>query len=205
MNKDELKRYLNEAVEALTPGDLEQLFPQNNQPDLYTLAQELIGLRGEIKKLAQSSLKINNSVQTFITKQNDLAPVEEKKQSSEEELLKQLLNLLLDQDDHLKRTAAQLSNAPEIKFLKLKEAKHFYANWKQGYEISMSHWDNFIKSLGLYKTGMEGQQFDPQYHEAIAVKHIPEKENNLILETEILGYIYKQKLIRQAKVVVNKL
>ena len=58
MTKDELKRYLNEAVEALTTDDLEMLFPQNNQPDLYTLAQELIGLRGEIKKLAQSSLKL---------------------------------------------------------------------------------------------------------------------------------------------------
>jgi hypothetical protein len=68
MNKEDFIKYINQAVEALDDHDINALFPENNQPDLNTVVQELIGLRGEVRKLAQSSLRMNNDVQTVSKK-----------------------------------------------------------------------------------------------------------------------------------------
>jgi molecular chaperone GrpE (heat shock protein) len=57
----------------------------------------------------------------------------------------------------------------------------------------------------LYATGKVGDVFDPKFHEAIAIKANNNQPNNVILETELLGYVAGEKIIRQAKVVVNKI
>jgi len=46
MTKEELKTYVNEAIDALDVADLEEMFPNANQPSLYALAHELLGMRG---------------------------------------------------------------------------------------------------------------------------------------------------------------
>lgn len=57
-------------------------------------------------------------------------------------------------------------------------------------------------TLGLEATGREGEQFDPQWHEAIQV--VPGKEDEKIMQTYQLGFKMGDKLVRPARVVVSR-
>ncbi len=215
MNKEEFLKYMTEAIEALDGSDIEMLFPDSGQPDLNTLVEELIGLRGEVKKLAQSTLKTNHDVQTMMGQQKELVaqtqehyqtvqtPVIEKTTDESDEY-KELLLQIIEQDDIVQRTAEHFKTLPEPTFFNLQSYRQQMASWKKGYEIATQKWSKLVKSTGFYATGKIGETFNPLYHEAIATKSDTSKDNNIILEIEVLGYIRQQKIIRRAKVVVNK-
>ena len=213
MGKKELKEYINQAVDALTEEELRILFPERQQPDLYTMVEEFIGLKGEVKKQNQSSLKNNNSVLAAIEKMD-----EEKERISEEEIetikqnileetekeRKHLMLQIMEQDDLIGRTETNFKQLPEAEIWELSEFKSAYHSWQRGYEITNEKWGQFLNDLGLKKNGLPGEMFNPQFHEAIDVKNNPEKPDNIILETEVTGFIYQNKIIRTAKVIVNK-
>ena len=217
MNKEDFVKYINQAVEALNEDDINALFPDNAQPDLNTIVQELIGLRGEVRKLAQSSLKMNNDVQTVIEQQKNILletkehlttvqqPIIEKISSEDSDEYKELLQQIIEQDDIMTRTVEHFKTLPEVGFFTLNDYRQKFASWQKGYEISAQKWQKLVKSSGVYATGKVGETFNPLYHEAIAIKSETGKNNNAILETETLGYLRGQKIVRRAKVVVNKI
>ena len=216
MNKEDFLNYITQAIESMDGSDIERLFPDSGQPDLNTLVEELIGLRGEVKKLVQSTLKTNLDMQTMLGQQKEIAiqaqetvkvvqmPFVEKT-SDEPDEYRELLLQIMEQDDIVQRTAEQFKTISEPTIFNLQSYRPQMASWKKGYDISSQKWSKLVKSTGLYATGKVGETFDPIYHEAIAIKSDTTKANNIILETEVLGYIRQQKIVRRAKVVVNKL
>ncbi len=56
--------------------------------------------------------------------------------------------------------------------------------------------------LGLEATGREGEQFDPQWHEAIQV--VEGDENEKIVQTYQLGFRMGDRLVRPARVMVSR-
>jgi molecular chaperone GrpE (heat shock protein) len=79
-----------------------------------------------------------------------------------------------------------------------------YQIWKDGYEMFNKQWTKFNKSIGLIQEGKTGQEFNPLWHEAVAISTNSDFAGNIITETIEMGYLYKGDLIRRAKVVVNK-
>jgi molecular chaperone GrpE (heat shock protein) len=211
MNKEELLNYLQQAVDTLDEQDLERLFPKNAQPDLYTVVQEIVGMRGEMRKLAQSSLKLQQEVQILLQNQKDTTAEEAKKLSepilnaNDDAAFKALLTQLIEQDDLMNRTNQHFKELPTVGFWNIKPFQQQFAAWERGYSISQQRWNSLMKASGLYATGKVGEAFNPKFHEAIAIKSNNSQQNNVILETETLGYVCGEKIIRQAKVVVNKI
>jgi hypothetical protein len=219
MNKSEFLQYIQQAVDGLEQQDIDSLMPTTAQPDLYTIVQELVGLRGEVRRLSQAALKTNNDVQTMILQQKNMLSESQKaitnlaiappvtvvqSDYAENVEYKDLLKQIIEQDDIIQRTAAHLATLPEVGFFNLNDYRQKMASWKKGYEMAQQKWQQLVKSSGMYATGKVGEIFDPMYHEAIAVKSKPDQENNIILESETMGYIRGEKIIRRAKVVVNK-
>lgn len=52
--------------------------------------------------------------------------------------------------------------------------------------------------------GESGDDFDPELHEALTTKNDKKMEDNKIVEVYESGYMYKDIILRHAKVVVNK-
>ena len=216
MNKEDFLKYITQAIEAMDGSDIEALFPDNRQPDLNTFAEELIGLRGEVKKVVQSTLRTNNDVQSMIEQQKNIAlDTKETIESFQNDFMahtseepdeyRELLLQIMEQDDMMQRTNEHFKTLSEPTFFNLSTYRQQMASWKKGYEMGTQKWSNLVKSTGLYATGKVGEAFNPFYHEAIATKSDTTKAENIILEIEVLGFIRKQKVIRRAKVVVNKL
>jgi molecular chaperone GrpE (heat shock protein) len=222
MTKLDFLKYIQQAVDGLEQDDLDALMPDTAQPDLYTIVQELVGLRGEVRKLAQAALKTNNDVQTMLTQQKNMlaeatanlalpqpaTPVTQQMQVqdyAEVPEYQDLLKQIMEQDDWMQRTLSHLETLPELTFWSLNPYRQKMASWRKGYEMTHQKWQQFVKSSGIYATGKVGEVFDPAFHEAIAVKTVSDKAHGVILETELVGYLRGEKVVRRAKVVVNKL
>ncbi len=88
-----------------------------------------------------------------------------------------------------------------------KEAKKSISdeNVLKGVEMIEGKINEALKSLGVEKLPSIGQVYDPHIHESLAVMRDENKENDIILEEYQAGYKFNGKVLRYAKVIVNKL
>ena len=89
-------------------------------------------------------------------------------------------------------------------------AKHVPAelesnSWAQGVKVIEKQLEQILLTNGLEKVEVEGQPFDPTLHEAVGEVHDKKKVDEVIVSEETPGYMLGGKLIRPAKVIVNKL
>ncbi len=216
MTKEELKAYISEAVDALEATDLEVLFPNNQQPDLYSVVEELTGLKGAVSKLSGSSLKLNHEIHGLVeqiglqqTQQEQfLLSIKEERKLTEEEYLdddlKTLLIKLSEMDEVFQLATESYQTLSPPTWWKLNQYKTKLAAWQKGFDITLNRWQKLLQATNLYKMGLVGETFNPELHEAVAVKHQNNVADNSIVETEQTGFLYKGKVLRVAKVVVNK-
>lgn len=87
-----------------------------------------------------------------------------------------------------------------------KEAKKNISdeNVLKGVEMIENKIIDALKTLGVEKFDSIGQVYNPHLHNVIAVMKDESKENDIILEEYQAGYKFNDKVLRYAKVIVNK-
>lgn len=74
-----------------------------------------------------------------------------------------------------------------------------------GFKIIYSHLTEVLKKFEVEEIPTVGCEFNPNIHEALMTNHDETKPNDIVLECFTKGYTLKGKVIRAAKVIVNKL
>ncbi len=74
-----------------------------------------------------------------------------------------------------------------------------------GIELIKDNFDNILESRGVSAIETVGEEFDPEFHEAMLVESDPKSKNNVILEEFEKGYKHNDRVLRHAKVKVNKI
>lgn len=103
-----------------------------------------------------------------------------------------LLRELLPSVDNLERAVEQGRTTNDVKVL------------LEGIELTLQGLLSSLDKVGLKPVSDTGAPFDPNYHEALAMEESEEIPENHILREFQKGYLYKDRLIRAAKVVVSK-
>jgi molecular chaperone GrpE len=73
-----------------------------------------------------------------------------------------------------------------------------------GVEMTSKGLLSTLEKFGIKPLSGEGQPFDPNFHEAVAMEASAEVPENQIVQEYQKGYMFKDRLIRAAKVVVSK-
>ncbi len=74
----------------------------------------------------------------------------------------------------------------------------------EGIDLILREVDTILSSLGAEPTQAEkGQLFDPKIHEAVSLIQSETIQKDHIVEVVQRGYLFKEKLLRPAKVVVS--
>jgi molecular chaperone GrpE len=73
-----------------------------------------------------------------------------------------------------------------------------------GVEMTRKIFLDTLKNHGLEATGAPGEAFDPNFHEAIGAAQNPDLPEDAVAQVLQNGYILKGRLLRPAKVMVNK-
>ena len=75
---------------------------------------------------------------------------------------------------------------------------------KNGVSMVESKIQKYFESLSIKPYGEKGDEMDPDIHDAMLTQTDKKMDDNSILEVFEKGYTYRDKVIRHAKVIVNK-
>ena len=75
---------------------------------------------------------------------------------------------------------------------------------KDGVSMVESKIQKYFESLSIKPFGEKGDEMDPDIHDAMLIQTDKKMDDNSILEVFEKGYTYRDKVIRHAKVIVNK-
>lgn len=108
---------------------------------------------------------------------------------AEENLIRELLPSL----DNLERALNQDRNGED-----------FGDKLREGVEMTRRGLVGTLEKFGLRPMQSEGEPFDPNFHEALAMEASSEVPEQKVLKEYEKGYFLKDRLLRAAKVVVSK-
>lgn len=74
-----------------------------------------------------------------------------------------------------------------------------------GFKMIYSHLNELLKKYEVEEIPSVGEAFDPQKHEALMTTKDEKVSDDVVVECLLKGYTLKGKVIRPAKVIVNKL
>ena len=80
-----------------------------------------------------------------------------------------------------------------------------FDKYTEGYKLLYSHMLDTLKKFGVEEIPALGLEFDPNVHEAVMIDSKEDSENDIVLEIFNKGYTLKGRVIRPAKVKVNKI
>tara|TARA_B100000214_G_scaffold366077_1_gene334584 strand:+ start:1179 stop:1706 length:528 start_codon:yes stop_codon:yes gene_type:complete len=75
---------------------------------------------------------------------------------------------------------------------------------KDGIKLVQSKIDKYFESINIEPFANKGDKMDPEIHDAMLTQKDDDKEDDIILDVFEKGYTYREKVIRHAKVIVNK-
>ena len=78
------------------------------------------------------------------------------------------------------------------------------ASFKEGMELIYEGLKNALKAKGIVELKALGEDFNPDFHQAVSMGHSDEYKENQVIEVLLKGYEYNGKVIRHAMVIVNK-
>ena len=107
---------------------------------------------------------------------------------AEENILKELLPGI----DNIERAIEQGKEANSIESL------------LKGVELTRDGLLATLERFGVKPLESVGEPFDPNLHEALAMEETDEMDPNMVLRVFQKGYLYKDRLLRPAKVIVSK-
>ena len=77
-------------------------------------------------------------------------------------------------------------------------------SFKEGMELIYEGLKNALKAKGIVELKALGEDFNPEFHQAVSMGHSDEYKENQVIEVLLKGYEYNGKVIRHAMVIVNK-
>jgi molecular chaperone GrpE len=113
-------------------------------------------------------------------------------QNANEKLIVEILPVIDDMERALKASKEISTDDPKIQ------------QFVQGLEFIYKKMTKALQDKGLRAMDSVNTVLDPELHDALMIVDVPEKESNTIVEEHEKGYYLYDKVIRHAKVIVNK-
>lgn len=185
--KEEVK---NENTVSNTNEPVDTSEPSSNTNSNQTVSQD------ELKKLNDTIIDLSNKLKYS---QAELINYRKRKDEETAGLLKFAnQDLILD----LIPAVDNFERAIKLDDTNLDDS---LSKFLAGFKMIYSHISDTLKKYGVEEIETVGKEFDPNIHEALMTAHDETKPNDTVLECLLKGYTLKGKVIRAAKVIVNKL
>lgn len=188
-----------------------------SEPEITEEKKEKQSAFEESKKQEQKKVLKEEEIKPEV-KQEVKQTSRQQEKNAEAEEFKRLLQLTqADFDNYRKRSFALMQNARfdgELNVLtailpaldSFNKAKEMIsdANVLKGIEMIYKQLFDSLANLGVKEINPVGEEFDPNFHNAISVSNNKDLKDNVVVQVYQKGYIYNDKVIRYAQVIINK-
>ena len=142
-------------------------------------------------------------------------------QSKAEENWDQLVRMKAEMENVRRRTERDLENAhkyalekfaqellPVIDSLEMgvaaaQDENADVAKLREGTEMTLKMFETAIEKFGIKSVHPEGENFNPEHHQAMSMIDSPEHDPNTVINVMQKGYLLNERLVRPAMVVVS--
>ena len=164
-----------------------------------------------IKKSAKPAAKINKDkiVIEKLTKQ--LTDVEDKQLRLKAEFEnfrkrkeKEIIDLIRYEGKDVIKSMISVVDDLERLYAAVKKNDELDQSLKEGMALIQSKVEKIFSEIDVTSFGEAGDLLDSELHDALMVRQEEDKNDNEIIEVFEKGYLYRDRVIRHAKVVVNK-
>ena len=164
-----------------------------------------------VKKGAKPAAKINKDkiVIEKLTKQ--LTDVEDKQLRLKAEFdnfrkrkEKEIIDLIRYEGKDVIKSMISVVDDLERLYAAVKKNDELDQSLKEGMALIQSKVEKIFSELNVTSFGEAGDLLDSELHDALMVRQEEDKNDNEIIEVFEKGYLYRDRVIRHAKVVVNK-
>jgi len=188
MTKDELKTYICNQIDLMDSVELNELsqFLQGSDEE-ESIAEELIVIKGEFKKLTKLVQQMQTQLETVKLEQRENA-----------------LQPFITFYSFLKNSTDALNSMPPNSMFGISKFNRAFGAFENGFKSIDRLYEDILKSIDLKVSTQVGDQFDPNIHEAVEVIEDKKIEDSTVVEILEEGFLYKDKLLNYAKVKVNR-
>ena len=164
-----------------------------------------------VKKGAKHAAKINKDkiVIEKLTKQ--LTDVDDKQLRLKAEFEnfrkrkeKEIIDLIRYEGKDVIKSMISVVDDLERLYAAVKKNDELDESLKEGMALIQSKVEKIFSELNVTSFGEAGDSLDSELHDALMVRQEEDKNDNEIIEVFEKGYLYRDRVIRHAKVVVNK-
>ena len=145
-------------------------------------------IQNEFDQLKDRHIRLKAEFENFRKRKNK--EISSLLQYDGEGIIKEILPII-DDIDRMVNSADKTNSNNEESFM-------------EGISILRTKIDRFLENKNIEAFGEEGEPLDPDLHDAMLTQKDDKKENNVVLNIFEKGYRYHDKVIRHAKVIVNK-
>lgn len=177
--KDEETNKVPFEFEAPVEEDLEQ---DRMTSDIGELEREIETLSKSVEETQNSYLRVLADFDNFRKRQRD--ETARLTSCAREELIRKLLPIV----DNFDRT------------LEAAAAEHSYESLVEGVTLTLKHVREMLVKEGLEPMEAVGQEFNPEFHEALMRVETDEYPENTIIDELEKGYLLNGRVLRPAKV-----
>ena len=164
-----------------------------------------------IKKGAKPAAKINKDKLVIEELTKQLMNVEEKQLRLKAEFEnfrkrkeKEILDLIQYEGKDVIKAMISVVDDMERLYAVIEDNDDLDRSLKEGMELIQSKIEKIFSELNVTPFGETGDLLDSELHDALMVRQEEDKNDNEIIEVFEKGYKYRDRVIRHAKVVVNK-
>jgi len=184
MNKEELKKQICDIIDTMDDDECNSLSLKLTLPDeKLDVAQELIKINGEFKKLTKIVLSLNEKEKQNI---DDIKPY-------------------IQMYKFLENAQSSITNMPTLSMFNIGNFREHFGAFKSGFDTASTYYTDILKDIKLSTLADIGDKFDPERHEIIETIKDDTIEDEKIVEVIEQGFIYNDEIINYAKVKVNKI
>lgn len=159
----------------------EDLSREELEEAVNTLEKEIIELEKQKNDWEEKAKKIKADFENYKKKEKERK--KEWRKLAEKDLAEELIEIM----DNLERAIASADDNSGI---------------VQGVKMVADQLYEKLENKGLKKIDAVGEEFDPEMHKAVESR--PDEEDNKVLEQKRKGYMFDDKVLREAEVVVSK-
>lgn len=188
-NNKEVEEIIEEVAQKIEEDTKEENGVSEEEIEEQTIEQlleaKILKLEEEVKSSEDKYLRLYAEFENFKKRKNQ--EIEQNNKYKSQKVISEILPSL----DNLERALASTEETEANEGL-LKGVKMVY----EGLQVALS-------SEGVEVIEPTGEQFDPNFHQAVMQDSDTEKESGVVLDTFQKGYKLKDRIIRPAMVKVN--
>ncbi len=188
MTKEEFKEYICKQIDLMDEEQIREFSLFLKEPtDKQNIAEELIVIKGEFKKLTKL-------VQSMTQKIDEVKVIQ----------LQNEFKLFIEFDSFLKNSKDAIDSLPEASLFNIKKVNRSIKSLQDGFSSIEEQYHEILNRVGLKRVAKVGDSFDANLHEAVEVIEDKNREDGVLVEVLEDGFLYQDKIINYAKVKVNR-